>query len=407
MVERGAGDLSRRVGRRGTGQEAACPRGGSCCGAGPARGRTAEDHAAAAAAPVPTPPAASVTRPRETRVAVPPKVPTLVPTLHPPAAAAAGARPSAPAAGAARAAVPQPMKAAPQPPAKRLAAAVPAQRVVSPAAARPAAQAPMASRPAAAPRPAPVSRPAQQPRPGTLSAGVLSPAGKGAAPRPAAPKAPMPAVQARPAVAPMAAKAAPRTAPQATRQPPPKAIFADSNVKEVLAALDAPQGLTGETRLMAAPVGRADTPDDSSLTDTQVLRFLETRREEDDGAKPQSPMHADAAAESGISLLKPDDTGTRRALKVAVSHNEAVSFAVQLQWSVQPVEHRQGTAARDLQRLHPLLRRGQPRRTQVVWAASRLLQRRHLGQAGRVLRALGVRVGRRGAGESAGARSRH
>ena len=44
------------------------------------------------------------------------------------------------------------------------------------------------------------------------------------------------------------------------------------------------------------------------------------------------------SAESGISLLKPDDTGTRRALKVAVSHNEPVSFAVQLQWSVQPVE---------------------------------------------------------------------
>ena len=88
---------------------------------------------------------------------------------------------------------------------------------------------------------------------------------------------------------------------------------------------------------MPAPVGRADTADDSSLTDTQVLRFLETRREEDGDARVQSPLQADAAAESGISLLKPDDTGTRRALKEAVSHNEPVSFAVQLQWSVQPV----------------------------------------------------------------------
>jgi hypothetical protein len=78
--------------------------------------------------------------------------------------------------------------------------------------------------------------------------------------------------------------------------------------------------------------------EDPSLTDTQVLRFLEARREQDGNTRPQSGLQVDAAAESGISLLKPDDTGTRRALKEAVSHNEPVSFAVQLQWSVQPVE---------------------------------------------------------------------
>ena len=114
-------------------------------------------------------------------------------------------------------------------------------------------------------------------------------------------------------------------------------VFADSNVKEVMAALDASHGdPTGETRVMQVPVGRADAADDSSLTDTQVLRFLEARREED-AAQAPSPLQADSAAESGISLLKPDDTGTRRALKEAVSHNDPVSFAVQLQWSVQPV----------------------------------------------------------------------
>ncbi len=43
-------------------------------------------------------------------------------------------------------------------------------------------------------------------------------------------------------------------------------------------------------------------------------------------------------ANSGISLLKPDDTQTRRALKEAVIENAPVSFAVQLQWSVQPVD---------------------------------------------------------------------
>ena len=127
-----------------------------------------------------------------------------------------------------------------------------------------------------------------------------------------------------------------QAAPRSAQQPAKKPIFADSNVKEVLAALDSPADGTGETRLMPAPVVRSDAADDSSLTDTQVLRFLETRREE--APRPQPALQADSAAESGISLLKPDDTGTRRALKEAVSHNDPVSFAVQLQWSVQPVE---------------------------------------------------------------------
>ena len=112
-----------------------------------------------------------------------------------------------------------------------------------------------------------------------------------------------------------------------------KAAFSHSNVKEVLAALDTPSHRTGETRLMPAPaVANAEPADDSSLTDTQVLRFLETRRDAG-GAKP-----LDAVVASGISLLKPDDTGTRRALKEAVSRDAPVSFAVQLQWSVKPVE---------------------------------------------------------------------
>jgi hypothetical protein len=110
-------------------------------------------------------------------------------------------------------------------------------------------------------------------------------------------------------------------------------------VKEVMAALDVHESATGETRLMPSPIASFETADDSSLTDTQVLRFLETRREDDDSASAQAGLQVvEAAAESGISLLKPDDTGTRRALKEAVSHNEPVAFAVQLQWSVQPVQ---------------------------------------------------------------------
>jgi hypothetical protein len=144
------------------------------------------------------------------------------------------------------------------------------------------------------------------------------------------------AARARPTGAPTVSKWTPQA--RAAQQPPKKAIFADSNVKEVLAALDTPQDSTGQTRVMQVAGGRSDAADDSTLTDTQVLRFLEVRRDEEAAARPQPVLQADAAAESGISLLKPDDTGTRRALKEAVSHNEPVSFAVQLQWSVQPVE---------------------------------------------------------------------
>jgi hypothetical protein len=114
-------------------------------------------------------------------------------------------------------------------------------------------------------------------------------------------------------------------------------LFGDSNVKEVMAALDKQGDATGETRLMPSLLAHADATDGSSLSDTQVLRFLEIRREEDGNARAQSGLQVDAA-ESGISLLKPDDTATRRALKEAVTHNEPVSFAVQLHWSVQPVE---------------------------------------------------------------------
>ena len=156
---------------------------------------------------------------------------------------------------------------------------------------------------------------------------------------------PAPAVHARVAAAltpvksaPLAAKSAPPSASRAPQQPSKKPVFANSNVKEVLAALDSSEDFTGETRLMPSPIARSDAAEEPSLTDTQVLRFLETRRDEGGSAEAQSALEADAAAESGISLLKPDDTGTRRALKEAVSHNEPVAFAVQLQWSVQPVE---------------------------------------------------------------------
>jgi len=139
----------------------------------------------------------------------------------------------------------------------------------------------------------------------------------------------------------MVAPAATVTAPAAARpEPKPaktgvKPVFEDSNVREVLKALgDA--SATGETRLMRAPppppLPRESAPASPPLSDTQVLKMLETRRSD---AAEAGPAEVD---DSGIPLLKPDDTGTRLALKEAIVSNSSVAFAVQLQWSVQPVE---------------------------------------------------------------------
>ena len=71
---------------------------------------------------------------------------------------------------------------------------------------------------------------------------------------------------------------------------------------------------------------------DESLTDTQVLKILEARRVsavQDD---------VDESNYDQIALLRPDDTGTRLALKEAVVQGAPVSFAVQLHWSAQPID---------------------------------------------------------------------
>src|SRR5262249_17398755 len=62
-----------------------------------------------------------------------------------------------------------------------------------------------------------------------------------------------------------------------------KASFPNSNVREVLKALEetpAEAEITGETRMMTAPVlaNLNAVSDDNSFTDTQVLKYLETRR---------------------------------------------------------------------------------------------------------------------------------
>lgn len=71
---------------------------------------------------------------------------------------------------------------------------------------------------------------------------------------------------------------------------------------------------------------------DESLTDTQVLKILGTRR--------VSAAQDDVDERNGdqVALLRPDDTGTRQALKEAVVQGAPVSFALQLHWSAQPID---------------------------------------------------------------------
>jgi hypothetical protein len=204
---------------------------------------------------------------------------------------------------------------APRPAPRPAPAAAPAARFFPPP--QPAARVPPAPAPSVrkAPPAVPTARPARAPAPARPVA-VARP------PRPPAPVRPQ-------AAAPVNARPGARS--PAPGRAAPKPAFQDSNVREVLAALGDPS-TTGQTRLMKAPLPpRNAQPAEGTLSDTQVLRVLEDRRPDD------AERTGDGQA-SNIPLLKPDDTGTRKALRDAVSSNAPVWFAVQLQWSVQPVE---------------------------------------------------------------------
>jgi hypothetical protein len=102
-------------------------------------------------------------------------------------------------------------------------------------------------------------------------------------------------------------------------------------------ALRAPAKFAGFTSVKSAHYPRPQRMADGApspqrtLTDTQVLKVLENRR-----AASDSPR--DEGIGAGIAVLPPEDTNTRLALRKAVARNAPVSFAVQLQWSVQPID---------------------------------------------------------------------
>jgi len=87
------------------------------------------------------------------------------------------------------------------------------------------------------------------------------------------------------------------------------------------------RGIYPDAFVSEASIAQAD-----SFSDTQVLSILEERRAD------RVMTGADATAAGNISLLRPDDTTTRLALRDAVTRDAPVSFAVQLLWSAQPID---------------------------------------------------------------------
>jgi hypothetical protein len=99
---------------------------------------------------------------------------------------------------------------------------------------------------------------------------------------------------------------------------------------------DVPLVATADSRPEVPPSGDSASIDsesieDNSLTDTRVMKILETQN--------AAPVRDDVDARKcdQIALLRPEDTSTRAALKEAVVQGAPVSFAVQLQWSAEPI----------------------------------------------------------------------
>ena len=99
----------------------------------------------------------------------------------------------------------------------------------------------------------------------------------------------------------------------------------DSGVP-TLAPMAEPDGAPANPSRAPAPI------DTASLTDTQVLTVLETR-----GAAATQERRAKIVG-AAISLLRPEDTATRRVIKEAVVKGAPICFAVQLLWSAEPID---------------------------------------------------------------------
>ncbi|MCW5574252.1 MAG: hypothetical protein KIT37_14615, partial [Steroidobacteraceae bacterium] len=258
--------------------------------------------------------------------------------------------------------------------AARVAAAEPATAAPEPATAAPEPAAPAAPEPALArSAPTPMPEPAPAPEPELTLAPEpqlalapepvpVAPAARGTslpdmaalsnvrevlAELDEAPRA-MPAPPRAPEPAPVPARAstpapAPAGGPVHTLYVPPPPVLPEHI--PTVQALTPPPMVAQPRRLEAqqkdstkgSPKAPPQAPPQAPLSDTQVLRVLEERRA-DQPAVAGAQTAEERAAHSAIELLRPDDTRTMRALKDEVQQNAAVQFAVQLEWSVTPID---------------------------------------------------------------------
>ncbi|MEZ5500793.1 MAG: hypothetical protein R3E77_15375 [Steroidobacteraceae bacterium] len=133
----------------------------------------------------------------------------------------------------------------------------------------------------------------------------------------------------------------PRAVPQppaATRvasakvPPTPTRVPAAKAAPPAAPAVVAPSAAPAAVVAPASPTARLAKPE---LSDTQVLKMLERQRSDSGDSATLRGAEAEA---NDIQLLRPDDTGTMRALRGQLENNAPVSFAVQLDWSVTPID---------------------------------------------------------------------
>jgi hypothetical protein len=145
------------------------------------------------------------------------------------------------------------------------------------------------------------------------------------------------------ALPPPAAALPPTAAPRSTPAPAPKPAPKTAQPAVRPAAQVAATNATQQSSASAVGAGaRPAAPKPDPLSDSQVLRILETRRADAAAQPAMAPVPRNA---TDIRMLSPDDTQTWRDIKSQLSRDAAVHFAVQLEWSVAPI---------DLDRVPPL-----------------------------------------------------
>ena len=106
-----------------------------------------------------------------------------------------------------------------------------------------------------------------------------------------------------------------------------------ATIRTLKPAFRRPVTPAGPAGAKPAPTVRPRSPSSpGTMTDAQLLEALEKR---DAGTGAVGP---EAVGSSDVAILPPEDTNTRLVLREAVARNAPVSFAVQLQWSVQPID---------------------------------------------------------------------